>query len=102
MLQHINRPRSPAARGGIDQNGAVIDIAKVVGEVHAADAVIGDRDAFRQLAFGQPLGDFHAEPVVAEEDVSSAADESAPGAGRHADPWPGSARSATIRSHSTW
>src|SRR5262249_23531767 len=63
------------ARGGVDEDGGVVAAGEVVGEVHAADPVVGHPDPAGQADRGEPLGDLGAEPVVTEEDVADTSDQ---------------------------
>src|SRR5262249_4597033 len=68
-----------AALGGVDQDGRVVTVGQVVGEMHAADPVVGNLHPVRQAGPGQAPGYLDPEPVVTEEDIPNASDQHPPG-----------------------
>ena len=61
----------PAAiRDGVDQDQGVAAVEQVVGEVHAADPVIGDRNVWSGEVGRHAAHHLGAEAVVTEEDVA--------------------------------
>src|SRR5947207_2275190 len=76
----VDRPRVAALGRGVDQEGGVVAVEQLVGEVDAPDAVVDDLDALGYRRAGQEAaGDLGAEPVVALEDVADAGHEDPPG-----------------------
>ncbi len=76
-LDHIDRPRLVAAGGGVDEDRGLVPVGQVIGEVHAADPVVGDPDPLGQLLGGQPACDLDPESVVAKEDIADPGDQQA-------------------------
>jgi hypothetical protein len=70
---------------GVDQDERVVPtVEQVVGQVHPADAVVGDVDTLRHLTRVDPAYDLDAEAVVPEEDVADPGHQHPRGAGRGA------------------
>src|SRR6185437_3062304 len=73
----IDRTGLVTARHGIDQDRGVHVAGQVIGQMHAADAIVSHGHPFRQVALGQPIRDLHAEAVITQEDVADSRDEDA-------------------------
>ena len=65
----------PAVGQRVDQDQRVPGVEQVVGQVQAADAVVGHPDAVRPRLGGQPPDDVAAEAVVGAEHVPDPGDE---------------------------
>jgi hypothetical protein len=64
----------------VDEDERAVAVEQAVGQVHAADADVGDLDAVRQVPPGEPARDLDPEPVVGEEDVADPGNQdSSPG-----------------------
>src|SRR5262249_59768561 len=50
--QQSHGARLIPSRGGVNEDGAVVTVGEVVGEVHAADPVVGDPDPAGQAGGG--------------------------------------------------
>ena len=59
----------------VDEDERAVAVEQPVGQMHAADADVGDLDAGRQVPPGQPARHLDPEPVVGEEDVADTGDE---------------------------
>ena len=59
----------------VEEDERAVAVEQPVGQMHAADADVGDLDAGRQVPPGQPARHLDPEPVVGEEDVADAGDE---------------------------
>ncbi len=64
-LEQGDRARRVPAGRRVDEHEHVVAVEQLVGEVHAADAVVGDLDAVGAGSAGQLPHDLDAEPVVA-------------------------------------
>ena len=74
-FQHEERPGRLAARERVDQDQQVVAFEKLIRQVHAPDAEVGDLDPLRELRVGESPRDLDAEPVVPEEDIPDAGHE---------------------------
>jgi hypothetical protein len=75
VFEQVERARLAAAADRVDQDEGVVAVEQPVGQVHPADADVGDLHAGRQLAHGEPARHLDTEPVVGEEDVADARDQ---------------------------
>src|ERR1700731_4120548 len=79
-LEHVHRPRRATIRDRIDEHQRIPVLEQVVGQMHAADAVIGGAYPVGAVA---PVTDvthhLGTEAVVAEEDVADAGYQDAGG-----------------------
>src|SRR5262249_14688154 len=66
-----------ALRHRINEDRQIVAVHERVGEVEATDAEIDYPHVFRPRALAQTPGNFAAEGVVAQEDISDASDENA-------------------------
>ncbi len=69
-LKDMQRARVAPAGHRVDEDQRVPILEQVVGEVHAADAVVGDPDTRIVLADFGVANHFRAESVIAQEDVA--------------------------------
>jgi len=77
-FDRVQRSRSAALRDGVDEDRGVVAAAgELVGEMNASNAEIDDLHAIPERLIAQTLRDFHAEPVVAQEDVADAGHQDA-------------------------
>jgi hypothetical protein len=75
VFEQVERAGVVALADGVDEDEGAVAVEQAVGQVHPADADVGDLDAGRQLAPGEPAGHLDAEPVVGEEDVADTCDQ---------------------------
>jgi len=76
QFHHVDRAGWLTATGGVDQNRQfVAGAGEIVGQVHAADAVVDHSRPIRNIHIGQSAYHLDAEPVVTEEDVPDPGDQ---------------------------
>ncbi len=78
-LEDLDPARLAAGGQRVDEHQHVELVEQVVGEVHAADAVVDDADAGGQRLGRQPGHDRRTEAVVGQEDVAEAGNQHARG-----------------------
>ena len=71
-LEDVQRARAPAVGQRVDEHQRVAAVEQVVGQVHAADAVVDDPHSRVVGRAGHMAHHLGAEAVVAEEDVADA------------------------------